>query len=59
MLNSAVLDAMNGNVVARVVRLPLSNDRSALEVVPWNNIHIDPQSGEVHLKVWRNRFKIG
>lgn len=51
MLNSAVLDAMKGNVVAGVVRLPLSNDHSALEVVPWNNIHIDPQSGEVHLKV--------
>lgn len=49
-LNSVVLDTTSGNVVAGVVKIPLPNNRSALEPVPWNNMQIDPKSGEVHLK---------
>ena len=50
-LNSVVLDTAGGNIVAGVVKIPLPNDRSALEAVPWNNVQIDSQSGEVRLKV--------
>jgi hypothetical protein len=50
-LNSVVLDATSGNIVAGVVKIPLSNNRSALEPVPWNKMKIDPTSGEVHLKM--------
>ncbi len=50
-LNSVVLDTASGNIIAGVVKIPLSNDRSALEPVPWKNIHVDPNNGEVHLNV--------
>ena len=50
-LNSVVVDTAGGNIVAGVVKIPLSDNRSALEPVLWKNIHIDPKDGEVHLNV--------
>lgn len=50
-LNSVVVDTAGGNIVAGVVKIPLANNRSALEPVPWKNIHIDPKDGEVHLNM--------
>lgn len=50
-LNSVVVDTAAGNIVAGVVKIPLANNRSALEPVAWKNIHVDPKNGEVHLNM--------
>jgi len=48
-LNSVVVDTAAGNIIAGVVKIPLANNRSALEPVPWKNIHVDPKNGEIQL----------